>query len=261
MTLGYELKLERAIRHFNETSDLLTAYKNPRPYTIRRGENPNTGLSFWIILNRKPTDDIALAAGDCVHNLRSALDHIVYELSCHNRQVSHVGSTAFPIYVDAKHWDEKDSTGKLRATSGLHKLRAVPPAAISRVELLQPYQGLEARYWTRERLLHVHQLDIADKHRSLNLAVANVPENSVLYGHNGPPLKVTDVFKGRLIEGVEMLLLRFDPAVDVQAKVEPYTFVEVVFADPPMEDWEVKSAIEGLVVGVDAVLREMRAFF
>jgi hypothetical protein len=241
MTLGYELKLERAIRHFKETRDLLTAYKNPRPYTIRRDENPNTGLSFWIILNRKPPDGIALAAGDCVHNLRSALDHIVYELSCHNRQVSHVGSTAFPIYVDAKDWDEKDSTGKLRVTSGL--------------------QGLEARYWTRERLLHVHQLDIADKHRSLNLAVANVPENSVLYGHNGPPLKVTDVFKGRLVEGVETLLLRFDPAVDVQAKVEPYTFVEVVFADPPVEDWEVKSAIEGLVVGVDAVLREMRAFF
>src|SRR5207253_6138991 len=107
-------------------------------------------------------------------------------------------------------------------------------------------------------LLHVHKLDIADKHRNLNLAVANVPENSVLYGHDGPPLRVTDVFKGRLTEGTETLLLRFDPSVDLKSKVEPFTFVEVVFADPPVEDWEVKSALQHLVIGVAAVLAEIR---
>jgi hypothetical protein len=94
MTPGNELKLGRAARHFNEASALLAAYKNPTPYEIRRDENPDTGLSFWITLNRKPPDDIALAAGDCIHNLRSSLDHIIYELSCHHTQQNMSGAPA-----------------------------------------------------------------------------------------------------------------------------------------------------------------------
>jgi hypothetical protein len=261
VTPGNELKLGRAARHFNEASALLADYKNPRPFAIRRDENPDTGLSFWITLKRKPPDEIALAAGDCIHNLRSALDHIVYELSCHHRQQQHVGGTAFPVLTDPTNWDERDGKGKLRTSSGLHKLRAVPELALKRIELHQPYHGLEPMFWTRERLLHVHQLDIADKHRNLNLAVANVPENSVLYGHDGPPQKVIHVHKGRLNEAEDTLLLRFDPSVDVNVEVQPYAFVEVVFADRPVEDWEVRSTLQNLVIGVNAVLSEIRTFF
>jgi hypothetical protein len=250
VTPGNELKFGRATRHFAEVSDLLAAYRNPEPYSIRREQNPATGLSFWITLNRRPPDDVALAAGDCIHNLRSALDHIVYELSCH-AVGQHVADTAFPILANPLRW---------KSISG-QQLRAVPAAARKRIEELQPFQGLDARYWTRERLLQVHELDIADKHRNLNLAVANVPDIGVLYGHDGPQLKVINVFKGRLSEGIETLLLRFDPSVDLAAKVVPYTFVDVVFADEPVKDWEVKSALQNLVVGVAAVLSEMRSFF
>jgi hypothetical protein len=240
---------------------LLTAYKNPNPYEIRREENPNTGLSFWITLTEKPPDDIALAAGDCVHNLRSALDHIIYELSCHTAKED-VGGTEFPIFKNPKNWDAKDAkTGDFKPFSGCYKLRAVPKAARDRIEVLQPYRGLDAMYWTRERLLNVHQLDIADKHRNLNLAVANVPETGVAYGHDGPQMRVIYVHTGRLNEGTEALLLRFHPSVDLKVKVQPYTFLEVVFADAPVEEWEVGSTLQSLVVGVDAVLREIRVFF
>jgi hypothetical protein len=247
---GNELKLGRATRHFNEATALLAAYKNPSPYSVRRDENPHTGLSFWITLNMKPPDEIALAAGDCIHNLRSALDHIIYELSCYTAGQD-VPDTAFPILVSSRNWK----------SISRQQLRAVPVPAFRRIEELQPFQGLDARYWTRERLLHVHQLDIADKHRNLNLAVANVPETGVLYGHDGPPFKVIHVHKGRLDEGAETLLLRFDPSVDVKVKVKPYTFVEVVFADRPVDNWEVRSALQNLVIGVNAVLSEIRTFF
>jgi len=260
-TPGNELKLGRAARHFKEAQTLLTAYKSPDPYEIRREENPNTGLSFWITLTKKPPDDIALAAGDCVHNLRSALDHIVYELSCHTAK-KHVGNTEFPIFQDTRHWDAKDpKSGNFKTNSGCYKLREVPKAARDRIEMLQPYHGLDAMYWTRERLLHVHQLDIADKHRNLNLAVANVPETGVAYGHDGPQMRVINVHKGRLNEGTETLLLRFHPSVDLKVKVQPYTFLEVVFADAPVEGWEVGSTLQSLVVGVYAVAEEMKAFF
>lgn len=264
MIPGNELKLGRARQHFSEANRLLRAYLGAKPYDIRRDENPTTGLSFWITLRAEPPEDIALAVGDCIHNLRSALDHIVYELSCHAAG-QHVPDTAFPILVSPQKW---------KSISG-QQLRAVPGPALTRIELLQPYNGLDAMYWTRERLLQVHELDIADKHRNLNLAVANVPETGVLYGHNGPQLKVIAVHKGRLIEGIETLLLRFDPSVDARAQVEPYTSLEVVFEDssplnrapavgrqsPPVDEWDVEATVKGLVIGVDVVLREIRAFF
>jgi hypothetical protein len=264
MIPGNELKFGRAMRHANEASSLLAAYLGPKPYTIRRDEDPVTGLSFWITLRTEPPEDIALAVGDCIHNLRSALDHVVYELSCHTAG-KHVPDTGFPILLNPQKW---------KSISG-QQLRAVPGPALKRIEQLQPFHGLEAMYWTRERLLHVHELDIADKHRDLNLAVANVPNPGVLYAHDGPPLKVIAVHKGRLIEGIETLLLRFDPSVDMTAKVQPDTFVEVVFEDAAplnrapaagphraqVEEWDVEATVKSLVFGVDAVLREIRQFF
>src|SRR5215472_10530934 len=171
MTAGHRLKFGRAIQLYNSATQLLATYLQAPPYSIRRDENSTTGLTFWITLEAEPPDDVALAIGDCIHNLRSALDHIVYELSCHHKKKGHVGSTAFPIYEDRKDWDEKDSKGKLKSTSGLYKLRAIPAGAQARIEQLQPFHGLEPKYWPRERLLHVHRLDLADKHRNLNLAV------------------------------------------------------------------------------------------
>ncbi len=256
MTAGSELKLRRAAHHFNEAQDLLRAYKNPPPYMIRREENPAVGLSFWITLKRKPDDDIALAAGDCIHNLRSALDHIIYELSCHHRRKKHVGDTAFPILGDPDDWDQRGDM------SGAHKLRAIPDAARAHIELLQPYHKQQDwGFWRREALLQLHQLDIADKHRKLNLAFANVPEHSVLYFHSGPQLKVIHVHEGRLDEGVETLLLRFDPIVDLKANVKPDTFLEVVFTELPVKEHDIEAAPLHLIRCVEEVMIEIKKFF
>ena len=273
MTPGHRLKFNRAAAHFNEASELLSAYVNAKQYVIRRDDDPVSGLTFWFTLDSEPPDNVALAIGDCIHNLRSALDHIVYELSCRTAKKDHVGDTAFPVYVDAKDWDEKDSKGKLRNTSGLHKLRGIPQAAVDRIKELQPFNGLEPMYWQRQRLLHVHRLDIADKHRSLNLAVAKVPEMGVYYGYDGPPLDVSYVHQGRVTAGLEVPILRFAPSVDPTTPVEPGIRLEVVFADPsplkrglpgkgdvPVDDWDVVATVRGLIWGVDAVLQDIARF-
>jgi len=248
------------MRHFNEVQSLLAAYMKPEPYVLRRDENRETGLSFWITLMREPDPDIALAAGDCIHNLRSALDHIIYELSCHSQQQP-IDGTAFPIFRDPANWDSKYRNGKPRISSGLYKLRAVPDAARKRIELLQPFQGYTPMYWQRDELLELHELDIADKHKNLNLAATRLPDISVGYGWDGPPLKVTHVHEGRLSERDEILLLRFDPSVDVQARTQLTTFFEVVFTDPPIEDREVEPTLRNLITAVHSVLTEITSYF
>jgi len=262
-TPGCELKCGRAELHLREVHDLLRTYLNPEPYTIRRDEDPNAGLTFWITLERKPPDEIALAAGDCIHNLRSALDHVIYELSCHHTHQAHVKGTAFPIFQNPHSWAATDKTGKLLLSSGLHKLHAVPGQAITRIELLQPYHiGQDALFWQREGLLQLHQLDIADKHRNLNLAVIEVPDvTGALFLHDGAPPRTRDYLQGRLEVGVETLLLGFHPSVDLHAKVQPIVFLNVAFLDPPVEGHEIEIALRNLVVCTRAVLSEIKAFF
>lgn len=261
MTPGNELKLGRAARHFKDVEALIAGYRTPNPYEIRREENPDTGLSFWIALKKEPDDDIALAAGDCIHNLRSALDHIIYELSCHMRK-KHVGGTAFPIFINPKDWDAKSfGSRRFKTYSGCYKLRAIPDAARDWIELLQPYKGSDPMYWLRDSLLELHKLDITDKHRNLNLVVGKLPNIGVGYGYDGPALKVTYVHQGRLKEGTETLLLRFDPTVDLKVDVHPTTFFEVVFADSPVEGLEVVPVLRHLIWDVANVLQSIRKYF
>ena len=140
-------------------------------------------------------------------------------------------------------------------------MRAVPNAARRRIELLQPYQGFTPKYWQRDDLLELQDLDIADKHKNLNLAATRLPDISVGYSWDGPPLKVTHVHEGRLTERNETLLLRFDPSVDVEVKIQLTTFFEVVFTDPPVADREVEPTLRNLTTAVYSVLTEIRSYF
>jgi len=259
MTSGFELKRGRANHHIQHAAGLTRSYIDSQPYEIRREENPNTGLSFWITLTEPVPDDVALAAGDGIHNLRSTLDHIVYELSC-AKAGKHVAETGFPILVDPKNWDAKDRRKRFKRNSGRHQLREVPVPARDFIESLQPYKGFDAAHWYRERLLQLRDLNNADKHRNLNLAFANVPDLGVGYGSDGPVGDVVWAHSGRLDEGTETLLLRFHPSVDLKVKVQPTTFLDVVFTDPPLEEWEVGTALGRLVICVNWVLIQLERF-
>jgi hypothetical protein len=262
-TPGSELKFRRAEHHLAEVHDLLRDYLNPPPYAIRRDENSDLGLSFWITLDRTPPDEIALAAGDCIHNLRAALDHVIYELGCQHTQQQHVKGTAFPILSDPTSWDATDKAGKLLPSSGLHKLSAVPDRARDSIKLLQPYdKAKDALFWQREGLLQLHRLDIADKHRNLNLAVVEVPDLSgVLFLHDGAPPKTRGYLQGRLEKAEEALLLGFHPTVDLDTKVQPIVFMNVAFVDPPVEGLEVQIALRNLVWCTRTILSGLRTFF
>lgn len=259
MTPGHELKRRRAHDHFQNADNLVRSYMNSHPYEIRREENPDTGLSFWITLKEEPPEEIALAAGDGIHNLRSALDHIVYEISCKTAG-QHVPDTAFPILMNPKHWDAKDGHRHFKRNSGRNQLHAIPVPARDLIEDLQPYKGFDVAHWQRERLLEIRDLDNADKHRNLNLAFANIPDMGVGYGSNGPVGDVTYVHQGRLNAGTETLLLQFVPSVDLKVQVQPTTFMEVVFTDRPVESWEVGSVFGRLIICISWIMIQLEAF-
>lgn len=145
-----KLKIERADHHIKELARLVNSFSHPNRYRLIVKPDPKTAvpmLKFEML--SKGIDDIPLIVGDAVHNLRTALDHLVCEL------VTRAGKdltndTRFAFWQTRKE--------AVTAINGI--VQGVSLDVItSFLEYVQPYKGGN---WP---LLVLHALDIADKHR------------------------------------------------------------------------------------------------
>lgn len=163
---GAQLKLARADTHLKLVKSAIEEMIGPDAELIP-GEFDAEGEQYVFRAQRDSwhPDWLAPAIGDCVHNLRAALDYIVWELV---RAAGHVGSTSteFPIFTDPK----------LYARFAPKKLRGIDPRAQTVIERSQPFAGPNSQPahpgWRDpefEPLALLYGLDIWDKHRSLNL--------------------------------------------------------------------------------------------
>ena len=98
---GAFAKVERANRHIQHLSRDISVFLKKHPYTIRREKDLKNGLIRFVASASTSTDppiDFALLAGEVAHQLRSALDHAVFELCSlrYRRPPKHL--TQFPIF-------------------------------------------------------------------------------------------------------------------------------------------------------------------
>jgi len=158
-----QLKVERAIKHIDELAIACKQFIDATPFTLGRDIDPKTGYyNFTVNDLKSPPPQIGLMAGDAVHNLRSALDHLAYQLVLVN---GHTPSrhTCFPIFDDAA----KFSTMDQRKVSGMSR------AAIDAIAAAKPYKGGNEPLWV------VHDLDIADKHHALLTTLVSVTQLTI----------------------------------------------------------------------------------
>src|ERR1041385_8956240 len=95
------LKVERAKKHILDLEIARDRFIETEPYVIETERNPQTGnYLFRVTKLQPPPHDIGLIAGDVAHNLRSALDHLAYQLVLVNKENPN-RSTEFPIFDDA----------------------------------------------------------------------------------------------------------------------------------------------------------------
>jgi len=124
------------------------AYLASNPYQLNQIEEPNGDLVLRIRIVRAIPHDWAAVVGDAVHNLRSSLDLLAWQLvERNNGQPSR--DTCFPITSSLQAFEP----ALRRALAGAH------PAAMRMVRLLKPYAGGNLI------LNQTHSLDIVDKHR------------------------------------------------------------------------------------------------
>jgi len=133
-------------------------------------DHNDEGTEFRYFIAWKPVPNVtrwALLVGECVHNLRSALDHAVYECSGPDAP----DGCQFPVFRDDSYLSLPE-----RAKRGyLYKVRGIKDDRVRAIiQTAQPWNRKERP--ELHPLWVLHRLDIQDKHRLLT-PVASVPRN------------------------------------------------------------------------------------
>ncbi|MCC7421032.1 MAG: hypothetical protein IT428_12185 [Planctomycetaceae bacterium] len=144
-------KIERANKHILEFEECLNAFRNSKPYRLVIEDNPDSRERVYKVKVLKPPPlELSLIAGDAIHNLRSALDHLVWRLIEANGNVPS-RQTAFPV---------SETRAKYEAGSPA-KVQGMNPSAVDLINAIKPYKGGSDEIWA------LHELNNFDKHRLL----------------------------------------------------------------------------------------------
>jgi hypothetical protein len=147
------VKAERAKKHIQDLHVRTAAFCNTNPYPVIPEDDPQTGDRVFRVrkVAEVPTEITAII-GDVIHNFRSALDHLVYQLVLTNGGTpKHLKTCCYPIF-DSREQYLGDAPAKLK---GMDR------AAIHFIDSTKPYKGGDDDLW------RLHRLDIVDKHRLL----------------------------------------------------------------------------------------------
>lgn len=153
---GPFLKLRRAKEHLKVVDELVEGIKEREPYrlveeVVRNGQTREYILRFEQVEDVPPT--VSLLIGDICNNLRSALDHLLWQLWL-LKDSAFNGNVYFPIC------DSPDAFNEERITDYIKGLSNVQKAAI---ESLQPYETRNAA------LSLLRDVNNSDKHRLIQV--------------------------------------------------------------------------------------------
>lgn len=232
---GVHAKVERAARQLICLSADIGAFCDYQRNKIEHIADSNAGTQTWVFRDNTPEVpmEFSVRSGEIVHNLRSALDHLVWQLVIAN---GHEPTTRnqFPVFSAQREYSERAE----------QYLAGVAPRVQEVINSVQPFQrcaGVGYRLWT------LHCLNIIDKHRhhSMMTVYARAPHVDV---PANPDLGIADgVVVGRGSRGLltaSKELLRWDSL----EKIEPVFSIDVGFdtknLQPVTQDDEFADLIE-----------------
>ncbi len=153
---GALTKVERAKQHVGDLEAELRAFHGTNPYVVAAKRNPETHqLVYYVASVQEVPRSISAIAGDVLQNLRSALDHLAYQLVCsglgREPTEQEARAIAFPIARSAQEL-ESLVPGKVKGAS---------QSAMDAIKAAKPCKGRNDALWL------IHSLNNIDKHRLL----------------------------------------------------------------------------------------------
>jgi len=178
---GVVLKLGRATRLVEELNAGRDAYLHGGSFFVDGQDEPG-GDHVAYFRQRQPLPlELGLLIGDALHNARSALDHLAWQLVLAGGGTPTI-QTGFPIVEDA---------AKFKRRVG-DALRGADRGAVDVVRALQPWKGGDDLLW------RLHRLDIVDKHHLLMPLIASQHSLGIGGTFNFPGMPPTEIPEIRL---------------------------------------------------------------
>jgi hypothetical protein len=148
-------KIARANKHIVDLQQAIKDFLATGPYKVGFRRDATTRKPIYYVTEaHEAPPALALITGDIVQNLRSALDHLAYQLFL----VGTGGSVGIGSHV---YFPIADSSAKF-ASELARKVRGMRQDAIDAIRALEPYkQGKGHDLWI------IHALNNIDKHRLL----------------------------------------------------------------------------------------------
>lgn len=161
---GVEAKLRQARTHLIELEGVLAPLFGGDRQEFALEPEPGSGAHLLIVRGVPRPDSLwALLIGDCLHNLRSALDYLAFGIAQAHGSRPPNAQTQFPIHESAR-----DRSGRERP---LLVPEVTDPAVLGALKAVQPYVGPEPNDPTVNFPWQINKLCNIVKHRLLLAAV------------------------------------------------------------------------------------------
>jgi hypothetical protein len=199
----------------------------------------------WLVIYASdyiPPVRLSVLVGECVHNMRSAVDNLICGLARTLKPTCKCRDLAFPLSRDLEDWNEKSEKA----------LKGIAPEAKEIIKNLQPWSDTVIP----NPLLILNKLSNIDKHRACNFTL---PHNSnavfLIHCRNGDVLEVS-ADKPLYLGDVQTLTLPMDKKlVEPSARVQASGTLILSFQEE--SDWDEVPVIQVLQMCFDHIETKM----
>lgn len=169
-------KIERANEQVLALEAQIQEFLAADPYVVRPEYDARNGEDLYRAhVLREPPPRISVIVGEVVHDLRSALDHLAWQLT---RPSNRRHTTGFPIF--ASPWESGGtSEAEFRA-----KVDGMSDDVVAVIKRLQPHQP-GSPVSKDHALYQLHKMNIKDKHHLLNVIGGAAEQRRMTVGGGG----------------------------------------------------------------------------
>jgi hypothetical protein len=173
-------KAARARKHIDEFSFMVAEFEKSRPYEVQQEETSEVSeVAYRFRVRQEVPAGLLTAVGDAIHNMRSSLDSVAYELARQylNGEMTpkQQGVTQFPICETGEDFDDFFAKNKHRremyGEQQKEALRCVQPFALQEEASTHgvDFETDPHLEYITDELHRLHTLSNVDKHRRLPL--------------------------------------------------------------------------------------------
>jgi hypothetical protein len=246
------LKLGRAREHFDCLGNELLTWANAESMRIIKetAEEGRVHRVFVEPIADPPVDRWALIAGDCVHNLCSALDSLLYEIA--------IIQTGQNPPLDEKVLQFLIVTDPAGFQNQTRRIKTLSPAVRDAIEAVQPYNQPHPELPPLLELLSF--FNNQDKHRTLNVVVAS-PHSASVTMTDMTPSTITPI-RTAIRGKTEILSFTMDspaPSLDYKCSVVIPICIQHEPGPSKSPFNELAGVLEMLIAEVEIIIQQVTA--